>query len=81
MAVSAATVSSDRLRGELHGENCIMFEAEVEGSRWTIRLNDFPDEPCYTLLINGDYMTHFDDWPAIWKRPEFPKTPAQSHEN
>jgi hypothetical protein len=63
------------------GENCIVFESEVEGSRWTIRLNDFPDEPCHTLLINGDEVMQFDDWPSIWERPEFPKTTTQSHEN
>ena len=56
------------------GEAYIMFEAEVGGSRWSVRLNDFPDEPCYTVLIDGDEVMHFDDWPWIWTRPEFPKT-------
>jgi len=37
-------------------------------------INDFPDEPCYTVLINGDEVMHFDDWAWIWTRPEFPKT-------
>jgi len=50
-----------------------MFEAEVEGLHWTIRLNDFPDEPAYTVLIDGDEVMHFDDWPPVWTRPEFPK--------
>ena len=55
------------------GKEHIMFEAEVEGLHWTIRLNDFPDEPAYTVLIDGDEVMHFDDWPPVWTRPEFPK--------
>ena len=55
------------------GEGHVVFEAEVNGARWSIRLNDFPDEPCHTLLINGEEVMHFDDWPQIWMRPDFPK--------
>jgi hypothetical protein len=62
-------------------ENCIVFESGVEGCRWTIRLNDFSDEPCHTLVMDGDEVMHFDDWPVIWKRPEFRRPTAQSHEN
>ena len=50
-----------------------MFEAEVGASRWAVRLNDFPEEPLHTVLIDGDEVMHFDDWPWIWTRPEFPK--------
>jgi hypothetical protein len=51
------------------------FVASVEGRIWTIRLNDFPDEPLYTLLIEGVDVIHFDDWPDWWDvRPEFPST-------
>jgi hypothetical protein len=56
------------------GEAHIMFEADVDGTCWSVRLNDFPDEPCHTLLIDGDEVIHFDDWPKIWIQPEFPKT-------
>ena len=54
-----------------------IFVASVEGSRWTIRLNDFPDEPLFTLMISGQAVLHFDDWPE-WPggwgvRPPFPK--------
>jgi hypothetical protein len=54
-------------------EKDIMFRAIVGGAKWAIRMNDFPDEPLYTLLIEGKAIIHFDDWPKFWKRPEFPK--------
>lgn len=44
------------------------FEAEVDGERWLIRLGDFPEEPLYTLLIDGEAVLTFDDWPATWRR-------------
>ena len=62
------------------GEGYIMFEAEVGDSGWAVLVNDFPDEPCYTVLIDGDEVMHFDDWPWIWTRPEFPKT-ERRHDN
>jgi hypothetical protein len=50
-----------------------VFRARVDAKNWSIRLNDFPDEPMYTLLIDGQAIIHFDNWPSFWKRPDFPK--------
>lgn len=35
---------------------------------WLIRLNDFPRQPLYTLLIDGVEQVDFDAWPACWQR-------------
>ena len=52
----------------------IVFEARVDGRPWAVRLNDFPEEPLYTLIVAGDEVIHFDDWPAFWgARPLFPR--------
>jgi len=50
-----------------------MESVSKQKKEWTIRLNDFPDEPAYTLMIDIEEIIHFDDWPDFWDRPEFPE--------
>ena len=45
------------------------YEALVDGGRWRLRLNDFPDEPLYTLFIEDREWGHFDDLPPSWSTP------------
>ena len=42
------------------------FSANVDGSQWQLRLNDFPAEPLYTLLIDGQPIGDLDDLPPTW---------------
>lgn len=48
------------------------YTAEVDGRGWTIRVNDFPVDPfVYTLLVEGDEVESFNDWPyPQWQRPD-----------
>jgi len=40
---------------------------DTEDSEFRIRINDFPEEPLYTLLKDGKALMSFDDWPNNWK--------------
>ncbi len=42
--------------------------SEIVEMTWQVRLNDFPDEPMYTLLIGGQALGEFHDWPGEWER-------------
>ena len=42
--------------------------AEVDGERWQIRLNDFPDDFMYSLVIDDKGIGGFHDWPETWRR-------------
>ncbi len=44
------------------------YAARVEGARWKIRLNDYPAEIMYSLLVDDNVVAEFDDWPSRWKR-------------
>ena len=45
------------------------YRAEHEGVECLIRINDFPDDHLYTLIVNDREVVHFDDWPLCWSRP------------
>ena len=50
------------------GDALVPYRAAVGTAQWQVRVNDFPDEPMYTLLIDGSDSGSFDDWPASWTR-------------
>ena len=61
-------------------EPCIVFETVMETHKWRVRVNDFPDEPAFTLLVDGGEVIHFDEWPKIWGvMPHCPKRGDSPH--
>ena len=44
------------------------WSADVGGENWRVRINDFPDDLMYTLIIGEDEIASFHDWPQSWRR-------------
>ena len=49
------------------------FFSEVDGLKCYLRMNDFPDEPLYTLSYQGIQFS-FDNTPVLWELPPFKET-------
>ena len=45
------------------------YETLVDGRHWLVRVNDFPADALYTLIVDGREAGDFDDWPGSWERP------------
>jgi hypothetical protein len=44
------------------------WTASVDGGSLRVRLNDFPDEPMYGLMVGDRHLGDFHDWPRLWHR-------------
>lgn len=44
------------------------FFTTVNENKLQIKLNDFPDEQLYSLIVNSEKTESFDDWPTNWER-------------
>lgn len=49
----------------------IVYASLVDGTLWEVRINDFPTEPLFSLLVSGREVAQFDEWPRAWgNRPK-----------
>jgi hypothetical protein len=62
-----------RIVWEHTGDSEFPYRAEVEGQTLTIRVNDFPAEPLYTLFVGDTEVEDLEDWPELWDRPPVPQ--------
>ncbi|WP_432825293.1 hypothetical protein [Dactylosporangium sp. CA-092794] len=67
------TALTDRpIAWEHSGDGEFPYHAEIDGRTLTVRVNDFPAEPLYTLIVDGAELADLDDWPSTWRRPPIP---------
>lgn len=57
-----------------------VLAARVGGGWWVLRLNDFPEHPCFTLFADGEVVGDLDDPPAGWRLQPFARLPVLSRE-
>jgi hypothetical protein len=48
--------------------HCSHFHAHVDGDLCRLRMNDFPEEPMYTVEVEGE-KRDFDELPSGWVIP------------
>jgi len=54
------------------GDGEFPYRATVDGAELVVRVNDFPAESLYSLLVNGRAAADLEDWPERWRRPGMP---------
>jgi len=57
------------LSWNLTGDPFHPWATEDGGTIWHVRINDFPDELMYSLIIGNENAGDFHDWPETWHRP------------
>jgi hypothetical protein len=57
------------------GDGEFPYRVRVRGKTLTIRINDFPAAPLYTLLVDGQEVEDLEEWPAAWVRPALTAAP------
>jgi len=67
--VRASDLLNAEIMWEKGGSPIFPYLAIFEGVKCVIRVNDFPEEALFTLIIEDREKLDFDDWPAQWKRP------------
>ncbi len=55
------------------GDGEVPYVTEHEGRTLRVRVNDFPAEPLYTLLVDGIEIEDLEDWPGRWVKEPRPK--------
>lgn len=57
-----------RVDWELSAESPYLFQAAFENKTVQLRLNDFPDEPLCTIIVDGT-ETDLHEFPSLWTLP------------
>jgi hypothetical protein len=55
------------------GDAELPYTTHARNRRCVIRINDFPAEPLYTLMVDGQAVCDLEDWPSAWVMPAPPK--------
>jgi hypothetical protein len=60
------------------GDKYFPAAARVGGEWWVLRLNNFPDHPLWTLIVDGQRRFDLDDVPPTWGKVSGESVPRLS---
>lgn len=63
------------------GNPCFPVVARVKRHWWVLRVNNFPDHPVWTLLVDGERKFDLDEAPAAWGNPADSSLPSLAPED
>lgn len=66
MTGSAENLMQETVVWEKSGDPEYPFVAQLNGLKFIIRINNFPANELYTLIVNSEEVADFDDWPEAW---------------
>lgn len=69
MSIKVRNYLAERIGWRRNGDPLRPYVADFHGEKCVIRLNDFPDEHLYTLIVAYVEIADFSDWPGQWMRP------------
>jgi hypothetical protein len=72
-AATVAAVTAAPIAWEHTGDGEIPYHARIGGRACLVRVNDFPAEPLYTLVVDGRPVADLEEWPTAWMRPPIPE--------
>lgn len=63
-----AALESEPLQWDRTGNGEFPFRTEHGDQALIIRVNDFPVDPLYSVLAEGQTLGHLEDWPPAWRK-------------
>jgi hypothetical protein len=66
MPITVKNYLEDRITWNAGVDPEYPYESVYEGRTLKLRINDFPNDCLYTLLIDDEESLSFDDWPENW---------------
>lgn len=58
---------SKSIKWNATGDAEFPYNSTLDGKSLRIRLNDFPAESLYTLIVGGGEFD-FEEWPSVWAK-------------
>jgi hypothetical protein len=68
----ATLLAASEIEWAHSGDAELAYRAKLDGRNLLIRVNDFPAEPLYTLVVDGTELAVLEGWPPAWRRPPVP---------